>query len=53
MAKQNSVQMPGGFGGLTSFNEEYDSYFNLKPTSIILFVAAIVALRFGLKFYFG
>ena len=45
MAQTNSVQMPAGFGGLTRFNEEYESKFNLKPLHVILFVILIVAFR--------
>lgn len=48
----NSVNLPAGFGGLMRFNEEYESYFNLKPTSIIVFVVLIVALRFALEFVY-
>ena len=51
MAESN-VNLPAGFGGLMRFQEEYDSYFNLKPTSIIVFVILIVALRFGLEFVY-
>jgi len=45
MANKN-VNMPSGFGGLTRYTEEYSSYFNLKPTHIILFVILILAFRF-------
>lgn len=47
-----SVQMPGGFGGLTRFSEEYASKINLKPIHIIIFVALIVAFRFILGLFF-
>ena len=46
MAKDNPINMPAGFGGLTRFKEEYDSKFNLKPTHVILFVVLIIAFRF-------
>ncbi len=42
---ENKVNLPGGFGGLTRFSEEYSSYFNLKPIHIIIFVIFIVAFR--------
>ncbi len=42
---ENKVNLPGGFGGLTRFSEEYESYFNLKPVHIIIFVIGIVAFR--------
>lgn len=41
----NRINLPGGFGGLMRFQEEYDSYFNLKPTHIIVFIILIVILR--------
>lgn len=52
MAQQNSVNLPGGFGGLTSFKEEYESRFNLKPTQVIGFIVLIIAFRIFLGVYF-
>lgn len=45
MAQDNRVNLPAGFGGLMRFQEEYSSYFNLKPTHIIIFVILIVVFR--------
>ena len=42
---ENKINLPGGFGGLTRFSEEYSSYFNPKPVHIIIFIALIVAFR--------
>lgn len=53
MAKNPNINLPGGFGGLTRFNEEYSSMFILQPTHVILFVILIVAFRIGLGWYFG
>ena len=47
-----SVQMPGGFGGLTRFSEEYDSKINLKPTHILIFIALIVVFRAMLGLFY-
>jgi len=52
MAQENKLSMPGGFGGLMRFSEEYDSKFNLKPTHVIGFVIFIVAFRFILDFIY-
>ncbi|HLA23228.1 MAG TPA: preprotein translocase subunit Sec61beta [Candidatus Nanoarchaeia archaeon] len=52
MAGNESINLPGGFGGLMRFNEEYQSVFNLKPTHIIVFVILIVAFRIGLDFIY-
>jgi len=49
----NSVNMPAGFGGLTRFNEEYKSSFNLSPTHVIIFIILIIAFRVGLSMWFG
>jgi len=51
MAETN-VNLPGGFGGLTRFNEEYSSKFNLKPTHIIMFIVLIVIFRISLDMIF-
>lgn len=48
----SSVNLPAGFGGLTRFNEEYDTLFPLKPGSIIIFVALIIAFRVFLGFWY-
>ena len=46
MAKQdNKIQMPGGFGGLMRYQDEYESKFNLKPMHVIIFLILIVGLR--------
>ena len=52
MADQG-VNLPGGFGGLTRFNEEYPSKFNLKPTHVIGFIILIVLFRIGLGVVYG
>ena len=47
MAQQNQgISMPGGFGGLMRYSEEYESKFMLKPAHVIAFVVLIVFLRF-------
>jgi len=51
MAKDNQVNMPAGFGGLTRYKEEYSSLVNLKPSHIILFIIAIVFFRIGLGIF--
>jgi len=39
------IQLPGGFGGLMRFKEEYESKFNLKPIHVIIFVILIIGFR--------
>jgi len=47
------INLPGAFGGLTSFREEYDSKFKLKPSHIILFVVLILGFRMVLPLFLG
>lgn len=52
MAQNTSINLPSGFGGLVSYNEEYASKFMLKPTHVIGFIIMIVAVRIGLAYLF-
>lgn len=52
MAQDNQIHMPGAFGGLMRFDEEYDSKFNIKPVHVIAFVILIVAFRVLLGFIY-
>ena len=52
MAQQNNqLSMPGTFGGLTRFNEEYESKIMLKPIHVIVLIALIVLFRIGLGIF--
>jgi len=51
MANQG-VQLPGGFGGLMRFSEEYESRFNLKPVHVIAFIILIIMSRSSLPMIF-
>ena len=48
----NAINLPSGFGGLTRFNEEYESKFNLKPESVIVFIILIITFRVALGYFF-
>jgi len=52
MAK-NQTNIPSGFGGLTRFNDEYQSKFNLNPSYVIVFIITIIAFRVFLGFFYG
>ena len=52
MAQDNKIQMPGVFGGLMRYNEEYDSTFKFKPSTVIAFVVALGLVIIGLKIFF-
>ncbi len=49
----NKVQLPGGFGGLTRFSEEYTSKIKLKPLHIIVFIILIIIFRVFLGVYYS
>ncbi|MEK6926026.1 MAG: preprotein translocase subunit Sec61beta [Nanoarchaeota archaeon] len=48
----NKISMPGGFGGLMRYDEEYASKFPLKPAHVIAFVVLIIAFRIALGFLY-
>jgi len=48
----NSIQMPGSFGGLMRFQEEYSSRIKFTPTHVIAFVVLVVAFRVFLEFWY-
>lgn len=52
MAKQPGINLPSGFGGLTRYNEEFKSNFNLKPSHVIVFILLILGLRIILPMIF-
>jgi len=52
MAKDNQIQMPGAFGGLIRYNEEYDSPFKLKPIHVIIFIVLLALGVLALTFLF-
>ena len=51
--KSSGVNLPGGFGGLMRYNEEYSSKFMLKPTHVVAFIVLILAFRIFLGFWLG
>lgn len=55
MAQDNRLSMPGTFGGLMRYDEEFSSRFMLTPTQVIIFVASIIVgvVAFTLFFPLG
>ncbi|MEK6854879.1 MAG: SEC61-beta family protein [Nanoarchaeota archaeon] len=47
--QQNQINMPGVFGGLVRYNEEYESKFKISPVQVIIFIISIIAFIFILK----
>lgn len=52
MAKDNKIHMPGAFGGLMRYDEEYSSRFMITPTHVIAFIVIIILFVLALKFLF-
>ena len=50
MSKDNQISMPGVFGGLMRYNEEYKSTFIIKPAYVIGFVIVLAVAIIALKF---
>ena len=48
----NKIHMPGSFGGLMRYDEEYTSKFMLTPTQVIGFIVAIMVFVVALKMFF-
>ncbi len=44
--------MPGVFGGLMRYDEEYKSRFILSPTAVVGFIIAIIVFVVVLKLFF-
>lgn len=43
--------MPAGFGGLTRYNEEYDSKIKFGPGAVIAMIVVVIAFVVGLKMF--
>lgn len=52
MTKDNKISMPGAFGGLMRYDDEYQSRFMITPTQVIGFIVAIIVLVLALKLFF-
>lgn len=51
MGKDSGVNLPGGFGGLVRFNEEYESKIQIKPAHVIVFVVLIIVFVLTLNVF--
>ena len=47
------ISLPGGYGGLTRFSEEYESKFTLKPAHVIAMIVLIISFRISLSLIYG
>ena len=49
----NTMAMPSGFGGLTRYNEEYDSKLAFGPGVVVGMIVATSVLVVGLRMFYG
>lgn len=47
----NKISMPGVFGGLMRYDEEYQSRFMISPTQVIGFIVLIILFVVALKIF--
>ncbi len=46
------ISMPGGFGGLMRYNEEYDSKVKFGPGAVVAMIIVVIAFVVGMKLFF-
>jgi len=51
MANDSKISMPGPFGGLMRYDEEYTSRFMIKPEHVIAFIVGVVAFVVALNIF--
>ena len=49
----SKLNLPGGFGGLMRYDEEYESKIKITPTQVIVYVVLIIAFAVGLKMFWS
>ncbi|MEK6893629.1 MAG: preprotein translocase subunit Sec61beta [Nanoarchaeota archaeon] len=48
----NKISMPGAFGGLVRYDEEYSSKFKISAVQVISFLIVIILFVLFLKIFF-
>ncbi len=49
----NNMAMPAGFGGLTRYNEEYNSKFKFGPGVVVGMIVVTIVFVLGLRSFYG
>jgi preprotein translocase subunit Sec61beta len=52
MSKDNKIHMPGAFGGLMRYDDEYNSKFMISPALVIGVIIAIIVFALILRLFF-
>jgi hypothetical protein len=47
----SGLRLPGGFGGITRYDEEYMSKFMLSPGMVIGFIIGLIILVLGMRIF--
>lgn len=47
----DKLSLPGPYGGIVRYDEEYKSRFNISPTSVVVFLVIIALFAIGLKLF--
>jgi preprotein translocase subunit Sec61beta len=48
----STMTMPAGFGGLTRYNEEYNSKFKFGPGVVVAMIIVTIVLVVGLRMFY-
>lgn len=51
MSNDGKLSMPGAFGGLMRYDEEYKSRFMINPSLVIVFVMLIILFVLIMKIF--
>ena len=51
MAQDNRISMPGSYGGLVRYYDEYKSKIQIKPAYVIASIVLVVAAEIVLQFF--
>jgi preprotein translocase subunit Sec61beta len=49
----NKLNLPGGFGGLMRYDEEYESKIKFTPVQVIMFVILVALFTLFLKLFWA
>ena len=47
----NKMSLPGSFGGIMRYDEEYESKFMLSPNHVIAYIILVVVVVIGLRLF--
>lgn len=48
---ENKISLPGGFGGLMRYDEEYESKIRISPTQVFIFIVLVIIFVLALKIF--